>query len=152
MLDDCTIFSDQKFSEYDWCMVGYLDVGLRPCCPFISTMEATERLTMSLVIPMTLAILHATSRHVQVEVFEYESGELTNIDLKEHCSLTTEVRKVRKILYDNHNKKFYVEERIGHREDLLICTILDPRFKLMNFPGRTPIMKEEADFFSEICI
>ncbi len=31
---------------------------------------------MSLVIPMTLAILHAISRHVPVEVFEYVSGEL----------------------------------------------------------------------------
>ncbi len=72
-------------------MVADLDAVVRPCGPFISTMEATKRVTMSLVIPMTLAILHATSRHVPVEVFEYISGEFTNIRMKEHSELTTEV-------------------------------------------------------------
>ena len=147
VLDDGTSFSDHAFSEHDWCMVADLDAVVRPCGPFISTMEATERVTMSLVIPMTLAILHATSRHVPVEVFEYVNGEFTNIHIKEHSELTTEVQEVRKILYDTNNKKFHIDERIGHREDLLICTILDPRFKLMNFPGCTPSMKEEAEFF-----
>jgi hypothetical protein len=91
------------FSEHDWCMVGDLDAIVRPRGPFISTMEATERVTMSLVIPMILAILHATSRHVSIEVFEYASVEFTNIHIKEHSKLTTEVQELRKISYHTNN-------------------------------------------------
>ncbi len=107
---------------------------------------------MSMVIPMALGTLHATSRHVPIEVFQYVSGEFTNIHTKEPSELTTEVQEVRKILYDTNNKIFHIEERIGYREDLLICMILDPRFKLVNFPGCTPDMKEEAEFFLNISI
>ncbi len=96
VLYDGTSFSDHAFSERDWCMMADLDVVDRPCGPFISTMEATEHGTMSLLIPMTLAILHATSRYVPVEVFEYVSVEFTNIHTKEHSELTTEVQEVRK--------------------------------------------------------
>jgi len=67
--------------------------------------------------------------------------------MKEHSELTTEVQEFGKTLYDTNNKKFHIDERIGHREDFLICTILDPRFKLMNFPGCTPSMKEKTEFF-----
>ncbi len=36
------------------------------------------------------------------------------------------------------------EEMVGYKEALLISTILDPQFKLMNFPGCTNEMKEDA--------
>ncbi len=84
-------------------MVGELDAVVRPCGAFISIMEATERVTMSLVIPTALTILHASSRHVPVEVFQYVSGEFTSIHMKEHSELTTEVQVLRKILYDTNN-------------------------------------------------
>ena len=64
-------------------MVANLDAVVRRCGPFLSSMEATERVPMSLVIPMILAFQHAASRHVAVEVFEYVSGEFTNIHIKE---------------------------------------------------------------------
>jgi hypothetical protein len=147
VLDDGTAFNDHTLTEYEWIMIAELDAALRPCGPFISTMEATERVTMSLVIPMTLAILHATCRSTPIQVFEYSDGELSNVDFKSHDILSPEVQEVRKLLYDTNNKKFHVEERVGHREDLLICTILDPRFKLMNFPGCTVEMKSEAEHF-----
>ena len=147
VLDDGTAFHDHTLHEYDQSMIAELDAVLRPCGPFISTMEATERATMSLVIPMTLAILHATCRTTPVQVFKYSNGELSNIDFKDHEILSTEVQKVRNLLYATNNKKFHVDEWVGHREDILICTILDPRFKLMNFPGFTVEMKGEAEHF-----
>ena len=141
VLDDGTAFNDHTLLEYDWIMIVELDAVLRPCGPFVSTMQATQRVTMSLVIPITLALLHATCRTTPVQVFEYSNGELSNIDFKDHDILATEVQEVRKLLYDTNNKKFHVDERVGIREDLLICTILDPRFQLMNFPGCTVEMK-----------
>ena len=36
---------------------------------------------------------------------------------------------------------------MGHYEDNLICTILDPRFKLMNFNGATSEMKTNAELY-----
>ena len=45
-------------------MVSELDAALRPFGPFIATVEACEKVTCSLVIPVTLAILHATSKDV----------------------------------------------------------------------------------------
>ena len=42
---------------------------------------------------------------------------------------------VRKTLYEDVKRRFVDNERDGHLEDLLVSTILDPRFKLMNFEG-----------------
>jgi hypothetical protein len=42
---------------------------------------------------------------------------------------------VRKALYEDVKRRFVDNERDGHLEDLLVSTILDPRFKLMNFEG-----------------
>jgi hypothetical protein len=41
----------------------------------------------------------------------------------------------RKSLYTEVKRRFIDAEREGHMEDLLVSTILDPRFKLMNFEG-----------------
>ena len=96
---------------------------------------------------MTLAILHATCRTTLAQAFEYSNGELSYFDFKDHEILATEVQELRKLLYDTNNKKFHVDERVGHREDLLICTILDPRCKLVNFLGCKVEMKGEAEHF-----
>jgi len=72
---------------------------------------------------------------------------LSNLSFKDREILATEVQEVKKLLYDTNNKMFHVDERVGHREDLLICAILDTRFKLMNFPGCTVEMKGEAEHF-----
>ena len=72
---------------------------------------------------------------------------MSNIDFKDHEILATEVQDVRKLLYDTNIKKFHVDKRVGHREDILICIILDPRFKLINFPDCTVEMKGEAKHF-----
>ena len=42
---------------------------------------------------------------------------------------------VREALYNDVKRRFVDDERDGHMEDLLVSTILDPRFKLMNFEG-----------------
>ena len=75
-LDDGTTFDNHVFTEYEWHSIGDLDAALRPCGPFISTMEATERVTCSLVLPMVHAILHATSPDVVVRRYNmYVNGE-----------------------------------------------------------------------------
>ncbi len=37
------------------------------------------------------------------------------------------------------------KERKGHYQDNLICTLLDPRFKLLNVNGSTKAMKKNAE-------
>lgn len=142
LLDDGTSFTNHILSDYEWVVVCDLDAVIRPVGPFIATMEATERVTMSLVIPMTAAILHATSSFVPVTLYHYNDGELTSEEEKNECDLCEEAQAVRKVLYSENKRRFRDEERVGHREDLLVCTILDPRFKLMNFSGCTSEMKD----------
>jgi hypothetical protein len=147
VLDDGTDLNDHTLHEYDWIMIVELDIVLRPCGLFISTMEATQRVTVSFAIPTTLAILHVTCRTTRVQLSEYINGEMTNIYFKDHEILSPEVHEVRKLLYDTNNKKSHVDERVGNGEDLPICTILDPSFKLMNFPCCTVEMKGEEENF-----
>ncbi len=48
-------------------------------------------------------------------------------------------------MYNEDNSRFKEKGREGHVEDLLIATILDPRFRLMNFIGCTSITKKQAE-------
>jgi len=64
--------------EYDWILIADLDAVLRPIVPFISTLEATEKVTSSLVIPIIMAILNATSETTLVLRYTYTFGELSN--------------------------------------------------------------------------
>lgn len=41
-------------------------------------------------------------------------------------------------------RRFITDERVGHREDLLVSTMLDPRFKHFVFPGATLRMRNDA--------
>lgn len=145
--EDGTTVDKYFFDDYDRLLIGDLDAVLRPVGPFISTMEATEKVTSSLVIPMVMAILHATNETTPVLRYAFSFGELSNEDVIGHAELCQEVNAVRKCLYAENKSRFITNERVGHSEDNMICTILDPRFKLMNFNGCTAEMKSNAEFY-----
>ena len=143
--DNGEVYEAKEFlDEYEWIMVSQLDAALRPVGPFIATMEASEKVTCSLVIPMTLAIIHATSKDVPMLCYNYEYGELSESFL-ENDDICEDVRLVREKLHNENKQRFVEKERIGNYEDNLICTLLDPRFKLMNFNGSTVEMKRDAE-------
>ncbi len=146
-LDDGSKFEDYHLDDYDWKLIADLDAVLRPVGPFISTMEATQKVTSSLVIPMVMAILHATNESNPVLRYSYTYGDLSSEDVVHHYDLCQEVQAVRKTLHSENKRRFVIEEREGHWEDNLICTILDPRFKLMNFNGCTLEMKSNAESY-----
>ncbi len=54
-------------------------------------MESTDRVTSSLVLPMTYEILHATSTDVPVQRNMYVNEELTDKNVKEEEALACEV-------------------------------------------------------------
>ena len=143
--DDGTTFKDHAINDYEWNIIAELDAAIRPVGPFISTMEATQRVTSSLVLPMTHGILHATSKDVPVVKYMYLNGELMKEEIVKHDDLSSEVQSVRNILHSENHTRFKEKEREGHVEDLLISTILDPRFKLMNFVGCTSRTKSDAE-------
>ena len=60
-----------------------------------------------------------------------------------------EVRLVRQKLHAENKERFVDNEKIGNYEDNLICTLLDPRFKFINFNGSTEEMKKDAEFYFE---
>jgi hypothetical protein len=145
--DNGDIYKEQEFlSEYEWAVVSELDGALRPVGPFISTMEASEKVTCSRVLPLTLAIIHATSKEVPILCYSYEFGELSE-ELVENDNLCEEVRLVRQKLHAENKERFVDKEMIGNYEDNLIGTLLDPRFKLINFNGSTVEMKKDAEFY-----
>ena len=110
-------------------------------------MEATQRVTASLVLPMTNGLLHATSKDVPVVKYMYFHGELIEEYSVNHEDLSNEVQEVRNVLYAENKSRFKDKEREGHVEDLLVSTILDPRFKLMNFIGCTAKTKTDAETY-----
>jgi hypothetical protein len=57
------------------------------------------------------------------------------------------VLQVMKKLRSEMTRRFITEERPGHREDLLIATFLDPRFKHFIFPGSTLEIRQDAEKF-----
>ena len=83
-------------------------------------------------------------RTTPVHAYCYDDDDLT-ISTKEGDDLTEVARTVRRILHDDNMRRFVDGECIGHMEDMLMCTILDPRFKLMNFHGCTAKMKTDAE-------
>jgi len=64
--EDGLSFENHLLDEYDWLLIAELDAVIRSVGPFISTLEATEKVSFSLVIPMVIAILHATSETTHV--------------------------------------------------------------------------------------
>jgi len=72
---------------------------LRQVGPFISTLEATEKVTPSLVTPMATAILKATSETTPFLRCTYTFGELSSEDIVPNDDLYKEVIAVRKKLY-----------------------------------------------------
>ena len=79
--------------------------------------------------------------------YTYIYGELSSEDIVNDEDLCQEVHAVRKTLHNENKRRFITEERVGHWEDNLICTILDPRFKLMNFTGATSENKANAESY-----
>jgi len=57
-------------------MIGELDAAVRPVGPFIFTMEATQRVTSSLVLSMTSGLLRATNKLFHVLRLMYKHGVL----------------------------------------------------------------------------
>ena len=92
---------------------------------------------------MTLAILHATSKDVPILYYSYEYGELSE-SFFDHEDICEDVRLVREKLHLENKERFVDKERIGNYEDNLICTLLDPRFKLINFNCSSVQMKRDA--------
>ena len=125
--------------------------------PFISTMEATQTITISLVLPMVGQLLiKTTNPSSKVMLLDYgdDPTNATQIKMKvstryslsinnaaskplfaQGSELMTMATKVRRTLFEDVKRRFIDNERDGHLEDLLVSTILDPRFKLMNFEG-----------------
>jgi hypothetical protein len=61
------IYEQHEFlDDYEWTIVSELDGALRLDGPFIVTMEASEKVTCSLFIQMTFAIIHATNKEVPI--------------------------------------------------------------------------------------
>jgi hypothetical protein len=77
----------------------------------------------------------------------YKHGVLHEELMVEHDDLCIEVQDIRNVLNNENIRRFRDGEREGHREDLLICTILEPGFKLVNYGGCWAKHKDYAELF-----
>ena len=86
--DNGEVYESKEFlDEYEWTLVSQLDAALRHVGPFIATMEASEKVTCSLVIPMTLAIIHATSKDVPILCHSWFRKITPMLDSLSHSNL-----------------------------------------------------------------
>ena len=96
---------------------------------------------------MTSGLLHATNKLVNVLRLIYNHGVLHEELVVEHADLCIEVQGVRNVLHNENFRRFREGEREDHTEDLLICSILDPRFKLMSCVCCSAKHKECAELY-----
>ncbi len=141
------IYEQQEFlDEYEWTIGSELDGALRPIGMFIATMEASEKVTCSLDITMTPAIIHATSKEVPILCYSYVFGKFSE-DFVDNYDLCQEVILVRKKLHLENKGIFIDKGRYGNYEDNLSCTLLDPSFKLISFNGSIVEMKKDSELY-----
>ncbi len=93
--------------------MSQLGVALRPVGPFIAAMEASKKMTCSVVILMTLAIIHAISKNVPILCYCYEYGGLSE-SFVDHEDICEDVRLVREKLHNENKQRFVNKERIGN--------------------------------------
>ena len=98
---------DYIIDDYEWCMIGELDDVVRPVGPFISIMEAPERVTFSLVFPRTSGLLHATNKLVLVLRSMYKHGVRHEERMLEHDDLCIEKQQVRNVLHKENIIKLF---------------------------------------------
>ena len=114
---------------------------LHPFTTFINLMEQTKRQTISLVLSMVYKMLMLLDPITFVTVVDYETDSESQIIGE---NMHPVVERVQSKLSSEIRRRFITEEREGHEEDLLISTILDPRFKHFCFPGATQDMRQKA--------
>ena len=68
------------------------DAVLRPIGPFISTMEATNTITISLVLPMAGQLLNPTNPSSKVMLLDYGDDPLNATQIKMKVSLKSRIR------------------------------------------------------------
>ena len=76
-LDDGSTYHDFSFHDEQWDDVTDVDAACRPVAAFISTMEAGKKVTSSLALPMSLAIIDALKATTPVQAYSYNNAELT---------------------------------------------------------------------------
>jgi len=75
------ISTDHLLDEYEWNLIGNLNAVLRLVAPFISTLEATKKVTSSIVIPIVMVLLHATSESTLVLCYTYTYGDMSSEEI-----------------------------------------------------------------------
>ena len=104
----------------------------------LAILEATLHPTSNLVLPYIGKMIDRleTSRSTTTT---YRNKKEVIRDYEYH----PKVEEVRSLIKDELERRFE-GDRVGHLEDLMICTILDPRFKNFDFKRATSAMKKSA--------
>lgn len=126
--DDGSEYKEHLMEDYEWVEVAQMDGVLRPVGPFISTLEATKKITISLVLPMVGLLMKALHPLSPVLVRDYSDIVKPVTVTVQGSDLVSVVDKLRSQLLFENKKRFMEGERVGHMEDLLVSTILDPRY------------------------
>ena len=141
------------------CLPACLPVCLSACLKLITCPDSTLCHPYAQIL---LAVLETTKTPSSNLVFPYiakmacrldkYTDTITNFrafrEVIRHVDYHPATVEFRYLLLDQFNLRFD-EERVGHQEDLLICTILDPRFKNFTFKGATPeMLKNARDFLA----
>ena len=126
--DDGSEYKEHLMEDYEWVEVAQMDGVLRPVGPFISTLEATKKITISLVLPMVGLLMKALHPLSPALVRDYSDIVKPVTVTVQGSDLVSVADKLRSQLLFENKKRFMEGERVGHMEDLLVSTILDPRY------------------------
>ena len=136
--EDGSTYSKHALTEEEQIIVYQLASVLLPCRTLIAILEATKTPTNNLVLPYVGKMIDRLEPHKATVT--YVSGEKEIIKEDYYHPAVQEFRA----LFQDQLKHRFEGQRIGHIEDLLICTMLDPRFKNFDFKRATAQMRSDA--------
>ena len=113
----------------------------------LKVLEITKQPSFNLVFPYICRMASRLERFNDTVTTHRKKGR----EVIRHVDYHPAVVEFRHLLLDQFQLRFD-DEREGHQEDLLICTLLDPRFKNFTFKGATPEMAKNARAFASVSL
>ena len=136
--DDGSTYSRHALTDEEHTIVHQLVSVLLPCRTLIAILEATLTPTNNLVLPYVGKMIDRLEPHKST--VSYFSGEKETIKEEDYHPKVQEFRE----LFQDQLKHRFEGQRIGHIEDLMVCSMLDPRFKNFDFKRATAQMRADA--------
>jgi hypothetical protein len=121
---DGTTYDKHELSDEEWVVVPQIALLLEPFNEATTVLQGSKYVTRSLVLPTISSLHHVTSPGEDM----LDNGD--NCVVRMHPAINAG----RQTLHEDLQRRFTENMDISKVEDFALATVLDPRFKRLDFP------------------